>query len=122
MSTILVVHVDLQVREWLRDLLVAKGHQVVEASDGYEVLAYLTRADPALVVLDLFLPRVDGIEVISYLQSRSRPIKILAIPGKMIPGFDACEIAKLLGADDAFPQPFSSELFLQRVDALLPNA
>lgn len=119
MSIILVVHVDPQVRGRLRNLLEAKGHQVAEACDGYEALAYLTRADPALVVLDLFLPKVDGFEIISYLRSNASLIKILAIPGDSIPGFDACEIARLLGAGDTLPQPFNTDLFLHRVDSLL---
>lgn len=121
MPIILVVHVDPQVRGWLRNLLEGRGHQVAEARDGYEALACLERAvpAPALLVIDLFLPKVDGLEVISYLRSRASRIKILAIPGNAVPGFDACEIAKLLGAGDTLPQPFSTELFLQRVDSLL---
>lgn len=121
MSIILVAHVDPQVREWLRTLLEAKGYRVAEASDGYQALAYLEQAAPALLVLDLFLPKVNGLEIISYLRSRTSRIKILAIPGNAVPGVDACEIAKLLGAGDALRHPFSQELFLQRVDRLLAD-
>jgi response regulator RpfG family c-di-GMP phosphodiesterase len=66
MPTILVADDDDQIRVWVRRILESKGDQVEEARDGKEVLGYLKQAEPALVVLDLFMPNVDGLEVILY--------------------------------------------------------
>lgn len=119
MPTILIVEDDPQIRKWLRNLLEAKGYQVEEARDGYEALGYLERVRPALVVLDLFLPKVDGLEIIMHLRSCAKQIKVLAISGNQIPGFDVGKTATMLGADDALAKPFSAETFLTSVDVLL---
>lgn len=121
MPTILVVDDDQQIRLWLRRLLEPKGYQVEEAGDGYAALAYLERAEPALVVLDLFMPKVEGLEIILHLRSQARSVKVLAISGNPIPGFNACEAARTFGAHDALAKPFSADLFLQRVEALLSH-
>jgi CheY-like chemotaxis protein len=121
MQGILVVDDDTQVRIWLRTILEDKGYQVEEASDGLEALVFLERTEPALVVLDLFMPNMDGAEVILHLRSNPHSVKILAISGQLFNGYSMCGTAKVLGAHDALAKPFSSEEFLQRVDALLPK-
>lgn len=119
MPTILVVDDDQQIRAWLRHILESKGFQVEEAGDGKEALAYLEGAEPALIVLDVFMPKMDGLEVISHIRSCTQPAKILALSGHLFNGYNLCQTAKALGAHDALAKPFSSEAFLQRVEALL---
>jgi len=121
MATILVVDDDEQIRAWLRCLLEGKGYQVEEACDGYAALAYLERAEPALVVLDLFMPKVDGLEIMLHLRSCARSVNVLAISGSPIPGFDACVAAKAFGAHEVLTKPFDAEVFLLRVTTLLSN-
>ncbi len=121
MANVLVVDDDPQIRTWLRSILEANGHQVEEARDGYAALAYLERAKPALVVLDIFLPKIDGLELIKHLRSSAKPIKILAMSGNPLPDYDACATAKAFGAHDILAKPFSAETFLKHVEALLSN-
>lgn len=119
MPTILVVDDEPQIRAWLRSILEANGYQVEEAHDGYAALAYLERAKPALVVLDIFLPKVGGLDIIMRIRSSAKPAKILGISGNQIPGYDVCKTAKVLGADEALAKPFSAEMFLKHVETLL---
>lgn len=119
MPLILVADDDSQLRGWLRSVLEEKGYQVEEAVDGSEALTFLKRAEPALVVLDLFMPNMDGAEVLLYLRSRDRPIKVLAISGHIIDDFDLSQTAIVLGAHAAMGKPFSAKDFLQRVESLL---
>jgi DNA-binding response OmpR family regulator len=122
MPNVLVAGDELQLRSWLRHLLESKGYQVEEASDGYAALACIERGRLALVVLDLSLPKVNGLEIIIYLQAHFPSLRILAICANLIEGIDTCRAATGLGAHDALAKPFSSEEFLQRVEALLSNA
>lgn len=119
MPTILVVDDDPQLRGWLSRILEDKGHQVEAVGDGKEALAFLERTEPALIVLDLFMPNMDGAEVILHLRSNAQPIKILAISGRMINGYGMTQTAIVLGAHDALAKPFSAGEFLQRVETLL---
>jgi DNA-binding response OmpR family regulator len=119
MSTILVVDDDPQLRGWLSRILEDRGYQVEEVGDGKAALASLERTKPALIVLDLFMPDMDGPEVILHLRSCTHSIKILAISGHLFNGYSMCETAKVLGAHDALAKPFSIDEFLQRVETLL---
>lgn len=119
MSTILVIDDDPQIRSWLRGLLDAEDHQVVEAKDGDEGLACFHRAHPDLVVLDIYMPGRDGLETILLLRKSDPAVKILAISGDVIEGYDACQSVKAFGAQDALVKPFSAERFRERVERLL---
>jgi DNA-binding response OmpR family regulator len=119
MSTILVVDDDEQIRGWLRTILEDKQYRVEEASDGKAVLTYLKEAEPALIVLDLFMPDMDGLEVIRSIRSCSRSIKILAISGHILNEFMMCQTAVALGAHEALAKPFDAETFLTVVETLL---
>ncbi len=121
MPTVLVVDDDQQIRLWLRHLLEGKGYKVDEADDGYAALAYLKHTQPTLVVLDLFMPKVDGLEIILQLRSGARALRVLAISGNPIPGYDACVAAKAFGAHDVLAKPFDAATFLKHVDTLLPH-
>lgn len=81
--------------------------------------AYLEWAEPALILLDVFMPDVDGLEVLWYLRSRAKPVKILALSGNPINGYNLCHIAKVFGAHETLAKPFSGQDLLQRVEALL---
>lgn len=119
MPAILVVDDDPHLRGWLRHILESKGYQVKEAGDGEEALVCIKLAEPALVVLDIFLPNMSGLEFILYTRSCPKPPKILAISGNLFNGDKMCRTAEVLGAQDALAKPFSAETFLQRVEALV---
>lgn len=121
MPTILVVDGDQQLRVWMRQILESKGYQVEEARDGYEALARIERGQLALVILDLHLPKVNGLEVIIYLKAHSPSLKNLAICSNLVEGLYTCHAATALGAHKALSKPLDAETFLKHVHALLPH-
>ncbi|MCX7303483.1 MAG: response regulator transcription factor [Hyphomicrobiales bacterium] len=101
---ILVVDDEPQIQRFLRPALEAAGYDVVEARDGAEALKAAATVAPALVILDLGLPDMDGKDVIARLRGWSQvPIIILSARDQ-----EAEKIAALdLGADDYVEKPFS---------------
>lgn len=122
MPTILIIEDDQKIRSWLRTILEAEGHQVVEAGDGHEGLACFHRVSPDLVVLDIYLPGKEGLEIILTIRKSDRAVKILAISGNLIGGYDACKAATVFGANDALAKPFGAETLRAHVERLLNSA
>ncbi len=114
--TILVVDDEPTLRETLAEALDADGFQVVTAADGREALARCREHRPDLVVLDLMLPELSGIEVCRILRQESG-VPILMLTAK------SSEIDKVvgleLGADDYVTKPFSLRELTARIRALL---
>jgi DNA-binding response OmpR family regulator len=116
MARVLVVDDDVTVREVVVSYLRAGGHAVVEAADGAAALQAM-RSDPAdLVVLDLMMPGIDGLEVCRRLRSAGDvPIIMLTALGAEVDRVVGLES----GADDYVTKPFSPRELVLRVDALL---
>jgi two-component system, OmpR family, response regulator MprA len=113
---ILVVEDDTEITDALRRSLRHAGYEVRTAGDGVEALDAATRFVPDLVVLDLGLPRLDGIEVCRQLRADGDvPILILTARTETddrVNGLDS-------GADDYLVKPFERQEFLARIRALL---
>jgi DNA-binding response OmpR family regulator len=121
-QTILVVDDDPKIRQLVRTYLERDGYLVETAADGQEALAAIERERPALVVLDLMLPEIDGRAVIRAVRADADdpdvPILILSARGST-----ADRIAGLEdGADDYLPKPFSPSELVLRVGAILRRA
>ncbi len=118
-STILLVDDDEAVRRLLSFPLERDGYRVVQAADGEEALSRFDEQPVDLVVLDIMLPRLDGLEVCKQLRARG------AVPIIMLTARDD-ELDKVLGlelgADDYITKPFSIREFRSRVRALLRRA
>lgn len=116
MATILVVDDEPNIREVVGLYLRREGHSVVEASDGEEALRCARQQPPDLVVLDLMLPKIGGLEVCRRLQSdRRTPVIMLTAKGE-----EHDRIIGLgVGADDYVVKPFSPRELVARVDAVL---
>lgn len=116
MQKVLVVDDEPQIRTVLRGYLEAEGYDVAEAADGAEALAALREVPPALVLLDVMLPGIDGLEVLRQLRSFSDAYVILVTAR-------AEEVDKLVGlgvgADDYVTKPFSPREVTARVKAML---
>jgi len=115
-STILVVDDETQILRALRRALRARDYEVVTACDGEDALIEAERSTPDLVVLDLNLPGIDGMEVCRRLRSWTQvPILVLSVRED-----EAGKVRALdLGADDYLTKPFGVEELLARVRALL---
>jgi len=114
---ILVVDDDRAVRESLRRSLSFNGYTVDLAMDGVDALAKIADDRPDALVLDVMMPRVDGLEVCRRLRGRGDDLPILVLTARdsvseRVAGLDA-------GADDYLPKPFALEELLARLRALL---
>ena len=116
MRTILVVEDEPNIAELVRDYLVRGGFQVVVAHDGESGLREARLRKPDLVVLDLGLPKQDGLDVVRELRKSSNvPVVILTARGE-----EADRILGLeLGTDDYVVKPFSPRELVARVRAVL---
>src|ERR687893_1804469 len=114
--TILVVDDEPTLRETLVDALEGEGFRVVAAADGREALTAFRSERPDLVLLDLMLPELSGIEVCRIIRAES------GVPIVMLTAKDS-ELDKVvgleLGADDYVTKPFSLRELLARVRVLL---
>jgi DNA-binding response OmpR family regulator len=113
---ILVVDDDEKILRLVRMYLEREGFSVREARDGQAALAAIALHDPALVVLDLMLPEVDGLSVLRAIRRRSRtPVIILSARGTVGDRIEGLES----GADDYVPKPFSPAELILRVQRVL---
>jgi DNA-binding response OmpR family regulator len=117
---ILLVDDEQPIQTLLSFPLQRDGYEVVQASDGREALARFGEQPFDLVVLDLMLPRMDGLEVCKRLRANGSTVPIIMLTAK------SEEIDKVLGlelgADDYITKPFSMREFRSRVKAALRRA
>ena len=114
---VLVVDDDKAVRESLRRSLEFNGYAVSLAADGAEALAGIAGHAPDVVVMDVMMPRLDGIETTKSLRKAGNDVPILVLTardavGDRVEGLDA-------GADDYLTKPFALQELLARLRALL---
>jgi two-component system, OmpR family, alkaline phosphatase synthesis response regulator PhoP len=118
-SKILVVEDEPDIRELVRYNLEQEGFRVVEAADGERALALVLQEKPALLMLDLMLPGMDGLRLCRMLRERAETadIPIVMLTAR------AAEIDRVLGlemgADDYVTKPFSPRELVARVRAVL---
>src|SRR5215208_4433445 len=115
-AKVLIVDDEPNIREVVALYLRRDGHDVVSAADGEEALNLFRRTDPELVVLDLMLPKLSGLEVCRRMQAERRvPLIMLTARG----GEEERIVGLSLGADDYVVKPFSPRELAARVAAVL---
>lgn len=120
MPTILVIDDDARTRETVRRLLTSAGYDVEQAADGQRGLDMLESMAVDLVILDIFMPELDGIVVITRMRKTFSTIPVLAVSGGgMLERNKTLEIAQLLGASDTLAKPFDKEALLVMVRKLI---
>ena len=116
MAKILVVDDEPNIREVVGLYLRRDGHEVVSASDGEEALREFGESEPDLVVLDLMLPKMSGLEVCRRMRAQRRvPLIMLTARGEEEERIEGLS----LGADDYVVKPFSPRELTARVAAVL---
>ncbi|MBI1913547.1 MAG: response regulator transcription factor [Planctomycetes bacterium] len=120
-STRLVVIEDEQaIRRGISDALRASGYEIAEASDGVRGLDEAARAGVDLVLLDLMLPRRDGLDVLTQLRRLRPSLPVIILTAR---GSEDDRVRGLrMGADDYVVKPFSARELLARVEAVLRRA
>src|ERR1700689_2101966 len=119
---VLVVEDEGDIRELLRYNLAQEGFAVEEAADGAEALDRIARRAPDLLVLDLMLPRMSGLELCRRMRANQETARlpILVVTAK---GAEVDRVLGLeMGADDYVVKPFSPREVVARVKALLRRA
>jgi len=115
MTRILIVDDEPQILRALRINLTARRYEVIAAADGTQALAAVAAEHPDLVVLDLGLPDIDGVEVIRQIRT-STPVPVLVLSGRLD---STGKIAALdAGADDYVTKPFNIDELLARMRAI----
>src|SRR5256885_15110246 len=114
---VLVIEDEPAIRRGVADALRATGYEVAEAADGVQGLEEAVRLGVDLVLLDLLLPRRDGLEVLAELRKVRPTLPIIILTAR---GSEEDRVRGLkMGADDYVVKPFSARELLARVEAVL---
>jgi DNA-binding response OmpR family regulator len=105
-KTILICEDDENLRQLIR-VVIGAGYRIVEAGDGYEALALAREHRPDLIILDLMLPRLSGIDVLQALREELAPDGAHVVVMSAWPYAD--EAALKAGADAFLPKPFEAD-------------
>lgn len=120
-ATVLLVDDEENIRSSLGDYLQREGFEVVLASNGEEALKYLGRLSPDLVILDVRMPKMDGLEVCQEVRRRSHYIPIIMISGEKMETIDQV-VGLEVGADKYLIKPVGLPVLVAEVRALLRMA
>ena len=106
----------------IRAALEAIGHQVLEAADGKEALELLGNQAVDLIVTDLWMPNLDGVELLKRLRAGNANIRVIAISGGGVrkPIDVSAALAQTWGADAVLYKPFDNEDLVDEINRLLP--
>lgn len=118
---ILIVDDDPKAQKFLNKMLYSKSYHIETASDGFEAGTKTVQFKPDLIILDLFMPGIDGFEVCKQIKENSRTsqIKILVLTG-----YDTQENRDRIlqsGADGYLAKPVKKSLLIQNIEKLLGN-
>ncbi len=118
--TILVIDDSAPMRDVIREALESAGYEVLDAPDGAYGASYMSVHPADLVIVDLFMPRMDGVETIREIRREFPEVPIITISGAESRGMKALlEVARKLGSEVEFSKPFPMEDLVAAVDRLL---
>ncbi len=119
---ILIIDDDQHIRLLLRSVLEPMGHQIMEATNGKEALAALQNSSPSLLILDILMPEIDGIELIRNIRRTNSAIPIIAMSGGYsIENVDVLDVAQRLGVTRTLRKPFDIRTLINVVQSLIPT-
>lgn len=121
MSKILVVDDDEFVRESICAVLHVSGHKTVEAGNGEEGIALIKNEVPDLAIVDIWMPKVDGLSLLRQVRAENYDLPIIIVsgggPGETLER--ATAIADVHAADHVLFKPFEDDELLEMIDKLL---
>ncbi len=116
-GTILVVDDEAQIRQTLRGVLSDEGYDVVEAENGRAALDVLARATPRLAIVDVWMPEMDGVELVQRMRAQAPGVPIIVISGHG--NIETAVRVVRLGAFDFLEKPFQLDALLRVVGRAL---
>src|SRR5580765_6379785 len=116
-ETILVVDDEANIRHTLRGVLADEGYEVVEAPDGRRALELLERQLPSLAIVDIWMPEIDGIELVSRMRQQAPEVPVIVISGHGT--IDTAVRVIRMGAFDFLEKPFQLDALLRMVGRAL---
>jgi YesN/AraC family two-component response regulator len=120
MARVLLIDDDELVRATLRNLLKQAGHEVATADNGRDALDRERKVRFDLVITDILMPEMEGIETILALKNASPTMRVIAISGGGRTGnLEFLKMAGRLGANETLRKPFSAEELLAAVQRVL---
>lgn len=120
MTSILLVDDDAELSAMLQQVLTKEGYDLTVAADGETGLSLALKGEFELILLDIMLPGIDGLQLLQRLRQQHRSTPVLMLTAR---GDDEDRVAGLdLGADDYLPKPFYPKELLARIKALLRRA
>jgi CheY-like chemotaxis protein len=120
MARILIIDDCPDEREVLTEMLKGVSHQVCSAPNGKVAMQLLHERHVELVITDMIMPEMDGVETIIALRDKYPDVKIIAVSGGGVAGFDKyVHLARSLGVQKFLPKPFTPEEILRAVQGLI---
>lgn len=121
MTTILLVDDEDLLREGVREILEIGGYSVIEASDGLQALQLFAVSNVDLVITDVVMPNMDGVDFVTKLRETFPLVPILTISGgsRVVSARFGLDSALLSGANASLTKPFNAKLLLEKVAQLL---
>ena len=120
MAKVLIVDDESEMRNLVRIYLRADGHSVEEAADGVQALDIISASRPDVIVLDVMMPGMDGLETCSFIRSQYPDIPILMLTARTSVEDKVSGLS--VGADDYLTKPFDGRELVARVRALYRRA
>ncbi|MDP8245655.1 MAG: response regulator [Candidatus Hinthialibacter antarcticus] len=114
--SIMVVEDEEELRENLTDLLEFKGHAVTSCSDGEQAVAQFERVNPQLVLLDIQLPGINGLEVLRTIKAQNRNTPVVIVSASSAPS--VIQEAKSAGAYKIILKPYDHNDILRVIDEI----
>jgi hypothetical protein len=124
MATILLVDDEDLLREGVREILEMSDYTVIEARDGEEALSQFAVNNVDMVISDVVMPNMDGVDLVSRLRESFPDIPILTISGgsRVVSARFGLDSALLSGANASLTKPFTAKQLIEKVKELLPSA
>lgn len=122
-ATILLVEDEELLRAGVQEVLEIQGYQVITAPDGQQALACLATEDIDLIITDLVMPKMDGIDFVKQLREIRPELPVIVVSGSTRNimqryGIDSIQVP---GANASLPKPFKSVDLIEQVRQLLPS-
>lgn len=120
MNTILVIDDDSTIQMLFKQFLTQQGYRVLQAENGKLGMQILHDEQPDLIITDILMPEMDGLEILMAIRKTNNTVPIIAISGGMrLVHIDFLRQAKLFGARYAFEKPVSLEVLNKAVQQAL---